>query len=170
MKFNRDTYIKEMKSMVDKSIDKLLIEKPGYEIYTMSICTDPDSATSSINFDSKGNSDNKVKKLNENNKKYFAYHVAEGEFEQAKFFENSILRNCNPADFELPDYNEINNLSIPVGWEVKTKGSCWDELGPALKEIGDYTYAKIKGLTTHPDFELSVNGRLDWYELTWRAQ
>jgi hypothetical protein len=170
MKFDRDTYIKEMKSMVDKSIDKLLIEKPSYEIYTMSICTDPDSATSSINVDSKFNSDNKVKQLNENNKKYYAYHIAEGEFEQAKMFENSILRNCNPADFELRDYYEINNSSIPDGWEMKTKGSCWDKLEPALKEIGDYAFNKIKILKTHPYFELSVNGRLDWYELVWRTQ
>jgi hypothetical protein len=104
MKFNREKYIDEMKSMVDKSIDKLLYDKPGYEIYTISIWTDPNSACSSINFDCKNNSDKKVKLLNERNKKYYDFHLSEGELEQAKMFEKPILRNCNPTDFELRDY------------------------------------------------------------------
>ena len=60
-----------MKSMVDRAINGLKKNKPDFEIFTLSIWTDPNAATSSIGLDSKSNSDNQVKRSNEWNKKYY---------------------------------------------------------------------------------------------------
>jgi len=168
MKFDREGYLKEMKVMVDEAIDRLKKEKGGYEIYSFNIWTDPNAAASSINIDSKKNSDAKVKKANKWSKKYYDEHMAEGDMEQAKLFE-PISRNCNPADFELRGFVELSNYSIPENWETDTGGRCWDILEPAMKELGEYTLDRIHKEKIHPDFELSVNGRQDWYEFTWKV-
>jgi hypothetical protein len=166
MSFDRDKYLSEMKDMVDKAVLRLKTENKDFEIYSLSIWTDPSASASSISFESKKHSDLKVAKSNDWNKKYYEMYTAEGNFEQAKLFE-PITRNCNPADFELRDFEELSNSSIPDNWEEKTKGACWDILEPALKEIGDYTLDIIRNETLHSDFEISVNGRQDWYEFTW---
>jgi hypothetical protein len=167
MKFDRNKYLKEMTAMVDKAVQRLSTEKHDFEIYSLSIWTDPSAKMSSINFDSKKNSDQKVAKSNEWNKKYYDKHIAQGDLEQAKLFEPIKTRNCNPADFELRDFEELSNASIPDNWEERTKGRCWDLLEPALKEVGEYTFDKIRSQKIHVDFEMSVNGRQDWYEFTW---
>ncbi len=169
-KFNRDIYIVEMKAMIDNAFDRITREKTNFEIFTISIWTDPNSSASSVSFDSKDNSDQKIQKSNEWNKKYFDQYIAEGELEQAKLFEPLTSRNCNPADFELKDFIEIKNKSIPKNWEDKTDGKCWELLEPALKEIGEYAFNKIDSFKIHSDFELSVNGSQDWYEFAWRKK
>lgn len=166
MRFDKDKYLSEMKGMVDKAVHRLKTEKQDFEIYSLSIWTDPNAATSSINFDSKSNSDLKVAKSTEWNKKYYDMYTADGDLDQAKLFE-PITRNCNPADFELRDFEELSNSSIPDNWEENTKGECWDILEPALKEVGEYALDKIKNEKIHSDFEMSVNGRQEWYEFTW---
>ena len=167
MKFEKAIFIVEMKDMVDKAIRRLIIEKPDFEVFTASIWTDPNASASSINFDSKLNSDKKIESSNNWAKKYYDQYLAEGDLEQAKLFEPRTGRNCNPADFELRDFGEIKNSSIPSDWETETEGRCWAKLEPALTEIGDYAFEKIRQLKTHSDFELSANGRLDWYQFTW---
>jgi len=167
MEFNKAIYILEMKDMIEKAIQKLIIEKPDFFIYTVSIWTDPDASASSINFDSRDNSNKKVEHSNKFNQKYYDKYLLEGDLEQAELFKPKTGRNCNSADFELSNFGEKENQSIPKYWETETDGQCWDELEPALREIGNYAYNKICGLKTEPDFELSVNGRLDWYEFTW---
>lgn len=166
-KFNRDKYLSEMKGMVDKAIDRLSKEKSDFEIYSINIWTDPSAAASSINFDTKKNSETKVNESNEWNKKYFDKYTEEGDIEQAKLFE-PIERNCNPADFELRDFEEVSNSSFPENWEENSNGKCWNVLEPALKEIGEYSFNLIKKYKIHSDFELSVNGRQDWYEFIWK--
>ncbi len=166
-RFNKDLYINEMAEFIDNAFSKIVKEKPDFMIYTLSIWTDPNSSASSINFDSKLNSDQKIKQSNEWNKKYYDQYLAEGDLEQAKLFEPLTTRNCNPADFELRDIIEIRNRSIPKNWEDRTDGECWKYLEPALKEIGEYAFSKIDRLKIHSDFELSVNGSQDWYEFTW---
>jgi len=104
MNFDENTYIDEMKKLVDTAIEKLSKENYPFEVYTASIWTDPNAGVSSINFDSKTNSDAKVEQSNAWNKKYFDEYTAEGDFEQAKLFESAGTRNCNPADFELRNY------------------------------------------------------------------
>ncbi len=167
MDFDENTYTLEMKTLIDSAIEKLSKEKPGFEIYTVSIWTDANAAVSSINFDSKANSDAKVEESNAWSKKYFDEYTAEGDFEQAKLFEPTGTRNCSPADFELRDYVLLNNASIPEDWEEQSDGDCWDTLGPLLQQVGKYAFDILVAANIAPDFELSVNGREDWYEFTW---
>lgn len=155
--------------MVDKAIQRLQVENPNFKIYTASIWTDPNSGGSSINYDSKENSLNNVKKSNDWNKKYYDKYLDEGDLEQAELFKpNVATRACNPADFELRDFEEITHSSFPENWESETNGKCWKKLEPALIEIGNYAFAKIKDLNVEDGFELSINSDKDWYDKTWQ--
>jgi hypothetical protein len=158
-----------MTKMIDKAIKRLQTENPNFKIYTASIWTDPNAAASSINFDSKENSLNHVKKLNEWSKKYYDRFLAEGDLKQAELFKpNEGTRVCNPANFELRDFEEITNKSFPENWESETDGDCWKQLEPALIEIGEISFHKIKNLNTEEGFELSINSDQDWYDKTWQ--
>jgi hypothetical protein len=167
MKFRPAAYIAEMKLMVDEAIQKIVCENPIFKIYTASIWTDANAAASAINFDSKRNSDEKVSRSNEFSKEQHAYWVKQGDFEMAELFNQVTDRNCNPADFELRVFMTIKNSSFPHGWEHKTNGKCWSQLEPALMEVGEYAFQKMGTLKIHVDFELGVNGKLDWYQFTW---
>lgn len=167
--FDQTLYLEEMTAMIDKAIRRLQSEKPGFKIYTASIWTDPDAAASSINFDSKENSQNKVKKSNEWNKKYYDQYIIEGDLAQAELFKpNEGTRVCNPADFELRDFEEAIHESFPEHWERETDGKCWKELEPALIKIGEIYFHKIKILNVEEGFELSINSERDWYDKTWQ--
>jgi hypothetical protein len=168
MEFRRDQYLCEMKGMVNKAIERLKKEKSDFEVYSLNIWTDPNTAASSINFDSRTNSDVKVGEANEWSKKYYEKYMAEGDLDQARLFEPTD-RNRNPAEFELSGFEEQVNSSIPDNWEEGTHGSCWDLLEPVLKEVGEYALALVRkeNLNVHPEFELSVNGAQDWYQFTW---
>ena len=147
-----------MIKLVDKAIQRLQIEKPNFKIYTASIWTDPNAAASSINFDSKSNSLNKVKESNEWSEKYYKQYLAEGNLEQAELFKPNVgTRVCNPADFELRDFEEIANNSFPSNWESDTDGKCWNKLEPALIEIGNSAFERIKNINIEEGFELSIN-------------
>ena len=167
--FDQKLYLKEMTTMIDKAISRLQSEKPGFKIYTASIWTDPNAAVSSINFDSKENSLNKVKHSNEWNRKYFDRYSAEGDFDQAELYKaNEGTRVCNPADFELRDFEEVTHKSFPENWESDTDGKCWKELEPVLTKIGEIYFHKIKTLNVEEGFELSINSERDWYDKTWQ--
>jgi hypothetical protein len=167
MKFTPAAYIAEMKGMVDEAMQKIARENPSFEIYTASIWTDANAAGSAINFDSKRNSDGKVSRSNEFNKEQHAYWLKQGDLKMAELFTQGSDRNCNPADFELRSFMTIQNSSIPRDWEHKTDGKCWSRLEPALLEVGEYAFQKMSSLNIHADFELGVNGKLDWYQFTW---
>ena len=167
MHFNRQQYIHEMMSMVDVAIERMKSERPDFEIYTASIWTDPNAAASSISFDSKTNSDLQAQKSNEWSKKYYDKYMAAGDFEQAKRFAPKEERNTNPVGFQLRDFSEINNSTIEMNWEENSEGACWEDLDPCLKEIGSYAFNKIIQLNVHDQFELSVNGSEDWYQVIW---
>jgi hypothetical protein len=171
MEFRTDEYLNEMKGMVSKAIERLKKEKSDFVVYSLNIWTDPNTAASSINFDSRTNSDGKVGEANEWSKKYYEKYIAEGDVEQARLFEPND-RNRNPAEFELSDFEEQSNSSIPDNWEEGTHGFCWDLLEPALEEVGEYALAQVmkEKLHIHPEFELSVNGRKDWYQFTWSIE
>jgi hypothetical protein len=167
--FDQTLYLNEMSTMLDKAISRLQSERPGFKLYTASICTDPNAAASSINFDSKENSLNIIKKSNEWNKKYYDQYIAEGDLNQAELFKpNESTRMCNPADFELRDFEEITHKSFPENWETDTNGKCWNELQPVLIKIGDIYFPKLKSLNIEKGFELSINSEQDWYDKTWQ--
>jgi hypothetical protein len=168
--FDFQVYRKEMKQLVEEAISKIKRENPNYLIYTASIWTDAESAASAISFDSEENSKQKVAQSNEWNKKHYDRLIKEGNVEQSQLYLPEEGRNINPADFDLRDYLELENTSFQMNWESETDGECWDVLEPELKEIGEYAFSKLKQLNLHPDFELAVNGRQDWYEFTWQIK
>ena len=138
--------------------------------YSVSIWTDPNAGISSINFDTKINSDKSVEKSNKFIKKQYKQLVAEGDLEMAELFKSSIDRNSNPADFKLRDFEKTKHSKFPANWEFKTGGKCWKDLKPALTEIGKYAFKKIQTLNVDNDFELAVNSNKDWYDKTWKLK
>lgn len=167
-KFDKTLYLSEMMTMIDKAISRLQSEKPDFKIYTASIWTDLNAVASSIGFDSKENSLNNVKKSNEWNKKYYDQYIEEGDLDQAELFKpNEGTRICNPANFELRDFEEATHKSFLENWENETDGKCWKDLEPALVEIGEIYFPKIKTLNVEDGFELSINSEQDWYDKTW---
>jgi hypothetical protein len=167
MPFDKINYLKEMKSMVDKAIEKLQTEKSILKIYSVSIWTDPNAAASSINIDTKANSDKQVEQANSYDKKKYDEFLAEGNLEMAELFKTTAERNCNPADFILRDFIEIEHPDFDENWESESDGKCWALLIPTLTEIGEYAFEKIQSLNLENDFELAVNSDRDWYDKTW---
>lgn len=170
MPFNKQLYLTEMKYMIDKAVDRMKSEKPRLKIYSVSIWTDPNAGISSINFDTKVNSDKKVENSNKFIKKQYKQFVAEGNLEMAELFKSTVDRNANPADFKLRDFEKTKHTKIPINWEFKTGGKCWKDLKPALTEIGKYALKKIQILNLDNDFELAVNSNKDWYDKTWKLK
>lgn len=155
--------------MIHAAIDRLLIEKPEFKIFTASIWTDPNAAVSAINFDSKAHSMEGVQYANERDAEYYHYFMSIGDRGMARLLKaRKRTRMENPADFELLEFGETVHKSFSRSWEHKTNGKCWERLGPALEEIGDYTFMLIKTLPIEKDFELSINSSKDWYDKTWR--
>lgn len=166
--FNKNQYLSEMNALIDKAFERITSEYPDYKIYTISIWTDPNAATSSINFDSKTNSLKSVEKTNQWNKKYYEEHLANKDFEQAELFKPLIgSRLCNPANFDFRDFEEFKHNSFKKNWEEKSFGKCWTKLNPALLEIGSIAFLKADKLNLEENFELAVNSDLDWYDKTW---
>ncbi|KAB1231596.1 hypothetical protein [Chryseobacterium viscerum] len=170
MLFNKENYLAEMKQMIDNALHRLKAEKPKFIIYSVSIWTDPNAASSAISFDSLKNSVREVHLSNEFDKEQYDEFIAEGDVDSAELFkpETWIKRNCNPANFELKDFEEISHPNIPINWEYEKGGRCWQQLKPALTEIGNYAFKQIQKMTIEEDFELAVNGKNDWYETVWR--
>jgi hypothetical protein len=167
-RFHQRLYLEEMATMLDKAIIRIQAEKPDFKIYTASIWTDANAAASSINFDSKENSLRNVRASNESSKPYYDRYIAEGDLARAELFQpNEGSRVCNPADFELRDFEEIKNKSFPNDWESQTAGKCWKLLEPALIKIGEQYFHKLKTLNVDEGFELSINSQRDWYDKTW---
>ena len=139
-----ETYIAEMKSMIDKAIKRMKNEKPKYVIFTVSIWTDKDACVSAISFDSIENSLCCIKKANEWRKKHSLELITKNRF-------------TNPADFELSDFEEINHIVIPSKWYS------------ALVKIGKYAFDEIntKLNVDKQNFELGINSTKDWYAKTW---
>ncbi len=166
--FDKSLYLTEMNVLIEKAFERITKEYTDYKIYTISIWTDPNAAISSINFDSKTNSIKTVEKSNQWSKKYYDEHIANKDFEQANLFKPiNGTRLCNPAEFELRDFEEFKHKSIEDNWEEISSGKCWTKLNPALLEIGNIAFEKTKKLNLESDFELAVNSNLDWYDKTW---
>ncbi|MBI2731691.1 MAG: hypothetical protein HYX40_13250 [Sphingobacteriales bacterium] len=171
MAFDKKSYVAEMKLMVDKAIERLKNELPEFKIYSVSIWTDPNAGASSINFDSKSNSEKVVEKANQYDQNKYDEFIAIGDKKMAKLFKPiSGRRNTNPADFELRDYAEYNHQHMPSDWESISDGKCWKELKPSLLEIGKYAFEKIQVLALEENFELATNSDRDWYDKTWKLK
>lgn len=161
--FDKALYLREMTSMVDKAIERIKLEKPDFKIYTVSIWTDPNAAISAINFDSKQNSLKGVEFSNKWRKELYKQSLALG----ITLDPIEATRIGNPADYELRNFELISHISFPKDWESDPDGFCWEQLEPALIEIGNYSFPKIKELNVESDVELSINSAKDWYDQTW---
>lgn len=167
MSFNSKLYKEEMLGLINEAINKMKETHADFEIYTASIWTDPNACASAISFDTLENSKKRIQKSNEWNKKHHDRLIEEEDYEQAELFKPIKGRNVNPADFELRDFGTTDHQSFELDWEENSSGDCWDELEPALIELGEYAFKKMQELNIKNDFELSVNGRNDWYEYVW---
>ncbi|TGE08011.1 hypothetical protein [Hymenobacter fodinae] len=169
MTFDQNQYVLEMTTMVDKAIERLQSEHPDWEVYTVSIWTDLGAESSAISFDSKAHSDQHTDHYNQFIKPYREALLAKHEYKKAMLYAPVEGRNDNPADFELRDFGETKHTCFVIDWDNATEEDLWDILGPVLLQIGEYVLHKTAILKRHPEFELGINGKLDWYETTWSA-
>lgn len=133
--------------MIDRAIARMKSEKPAFVVFTASIWTDREAAASAISFDSLENS---LRKIGESN-----------EWSAAHSFEPIVgTRFTNPADFELPDFEETRHEVVPPRWHS------------ALVKIGAYAFAEIvrELHVDRQDFELGINSTKDWYDQTWNTR
>ncbi len=70
MSFNSKLYKEEMLGLINGAINKMKVTRADFEIYTVSIWTDPNACASAISFDSLENSKKRIQKTNEWNKKH----------------------------------------------------------------------------------------------------
>jgi hypothetical protein len=113
----KENYISELNLLIERAIRKMKQKVPLFVIYTASIWTDRSAKASSINFDSKENSLRMIEHGNEFDKNYYDKYIAAGDFKSAKLFKpRNQIRFCNPADFELADFEEIEHSYVPPQW------------------------------------------------------
>lgn len=139
--FDRETYWSEMETLLEKAIVKMQKDNPDFTIYTVSITTDPAAAWSSISFDQQENS-------------------------------QACGRACNPADYALADFVGADHEALSPEWRALTEAKQWKTLKPILDDFGRHAFRKIsESLKIDPlKFELSVNGKEDWYDTTYNLQ
>lgn len=167
MRFDEQAYHDEMVVLLFAAIQRMNSEHEGTEIYTINIWTDPNAARSAVNIDSFANSVAKVEQQNAWSKKHYDRLIAKGEFEEARLFQPTGGRLCNPADFAFREIATIKNVSFDESWEEESAGKCWDALEPALLRLGQVARQVFSALKLHPEAELSVNSRRDWYDHSW---
>ena len=158
---NQDNYVVELNSILEKAISRMKAEKPDFIIYTASIWTDRSAKASAINFDSKENSLRMIESANEYDKKYYDKYIAEGDFESAELFKpKNQIRFCNPADFELCDFEEFEHSFVPQKWHS------------ILAKFGKYAFGRIiTELNVDTlNFEFGINSTKDWYDKTWNIR
>jgi hypothetical protein len=157
----KESYIKELNLLLGKAISKMRQKIPHFIIYTASIWTDRSAKASSINFDSKKNSLRMIEHSNEFAKKYYDKYIAEGDFKSAELFKpKKQIRFCNPADFELADFEEIEHSYVPPQWYS------------ILMKFGKYAFEKIilELNVDKQDFEFGINSTKDWYDKVWNIK
>lgn len=171
MEFNKKLYYNEMVLLVDRSIEQFNEDYPQIKVYTLSIWTDINSVNSSINFDTFNNSAKIVNEENNYNKKIYNKLKNSNNYKLAEDFLINEVRNTNPADFEFADYTTIENNSFKLNWGEDYDGDCWDIMEPLILSIGEYAFEKaLIKLNIHKNFELSTNGKEDWYEHVWKIK
>lgn len=167
MRFEEQRYYDEMGLLLRTAKQALKAEHPGLPIYTIAIWTDPDAAVSAVNFDTYANSVARVAAQNQWSKVHYDRLIRQGDADQAKLFLPSRGWLYNPADFALSQFRVTKHSSFDPHWEEDSRGQCWDLLEPALSHVGEAAMDLFRDILLHPDAELGVNGRSDWYALSW---
>jgi len=170
MEFDEQLYLVEMETLLRSAKAKLISEYPNLMVYTVSIWTDPEAAVSAVNFDTAENSQAKVEQQNQWNRGHYEGAIADGDHALAEFFKPQTSRNYNPADFFLTRFRQTKHRSIEHAWETNSDGKCWEALEPALYQVGTFANMLLANLKLHPEAELGVNSRLDWFDAAWRLK
>ena len=166
-RFDEEAYLDEMGQLISAAKRKMMTDHPGALLYTASIWTDPDAALSCVSFDMRDHSEDQVRRSNEWSRKHYERLLAEGEREEAELFLPHAGRNCNPADFRFRDIAEIRHASFEPGWEQAAGAECWDRLESALRKVAEHARSEFSSLPWHPEAELGINSRRDWYDQRW---
>lgn len=167
--FHRARYLDEMRELAERAVVFFQQVHPATEVYTISVWTDADARHSAVAFDTFDNSAKFVAGLKAFAEAERAKLLAQGDAGLAAHFERflRIDRNTSPADFQFRIVAEVANRSFPRHWEERSGGACWDELESALAEVARLTIPIFQRLRAHPQAELGVNGRRDWYDRRW---
>lgn len=82
--------------------------------------------------------------------------------------ENSIY----PADYALADFVDADHEAFSPEWRALTEAKQWKTLKPILDNFGRHAFRKISALLKIDSlkFELSVNGKGDWYNTAFNLQ
>lgn len=158
--FDQDRYLREMQGLVDDAREKITMEAPSLEVYTVSVWTDPDAAFSAVSIDSYDHYQAQIERFS-------SARRAINE-DLAKRMANSQSRITSPADFEYPEVLKIRNKSFPLNWNTDTHGQSWELLSPLLLQAAEYARQAFSVQKLHPDAEVGVNGRNSWYEKALR--
>jgi hypothetical protein len=165
--FDGPLYFSEMKALIVAARSLMMDRHSEIPIYTISIWTDPDAASSAVSFDTRENSQAKVDAANAWSKKHFDRLMFQGEPEEAQLFLPNEGRNCNPADFAFRSVVTARHGSFDEGWEELAGDECWELLEPAFLAVADSAREMFADLCLEPDAELGVNSRRDWYDQRW---
>lgn len=153
------TYQRELADLLNKAID--LAEKlEEFELYSLNVWTDVQAGASAISLDTYEHSQRAVAEL----KDYFSKQAAEareqGDMEMASLMERPILRNDNPADFKFREFVEFEHPD----WQATSRD--WDDIEQVLRVMRDQAVITCRRqLPYHPDAEVSIGTRRDWYDL-----
>jgi hypothetical protein len=167
MEFDEQVYLKEMASLISAAKNTLKTKHPDIEVYSINIWTNPNAAISAVNVDTFQNSSTVVEQYNQWAKVQHDHWVAKGDLEVAKSFLPIQGRNYSVADFALTELEIIEHRAFDSNWESISQGRCWELLEPALLKAGELAKEIFANLRLHPEAELSVNSRRDWYDHTW---
>lgn len=165
--FNREQYLDEMQALIAQAKENIRAKAPGAVIFTLNVWTDPEAAASAVNLDTEESSARMIAFQNQRMAARRGRLLAAGDTEEAALWPDQEGRICNPADFAYSMVAECDHHSFSAGWEEASGGECWDILEPVLLEVGELARVKFADLPLHPEAELSVNSRDDWYNHTW---
>ena len=163
--FDPEQYHAEMTALIAAAVARLDQEHSALEVFTASIWTDPDAATSAVSVDTAEHSAQQVAEADAWAAAHYRRLLAAGDHEQAALFAPTPgARNVNPADFALRDLVTVEHRSFPPNWAEESQGACWDALGPALLRVRDLAVSRFRTLRLHPEAQLAVNSAVDWYD------
>ncbi|MBI1852780.1 MAG: hypothetical protein HYR85_20760 [Planctomycetes bacterium] len=172
MMIKRRLYLEEMDTLLADAKRNLITESPDTEVYTVSIWTDPNSAVSTVSFDTQENSVEHVRQSNEWNKKYYDEYMAEGDTEQAALFLPVEGRNENPADFRFREIATVKHRSFApenapmqiAGGDSPVDSAIWPALEPLLQVVQERARSLFRDLRLHAEARLAINSPEAWYD------
>ena len=162
MGFDKNKYLAEMREMVSMSIEKWNTLSSAKVIYAISIWTDIAARFSSLNIETKQNSDICVASINAFFKLNHEQDVADGDLEMAELFNKTFTRNTNPADFHFRNFSTIRHRSI--GKYFHSKSKAWTLIHPLLITIQSEVKLSFARFPHEADAEIAINSDKEWYD------